>query len=135
MSTKIDLSKELSDLSVLKVRDKLDYGELVRIQINRCSMAKTLIEEQPAVYVGHVKSLLSLIVGNHRDDEFLKKIDACSKLKKIPKPQFWSGVVIRPIRYVVERVTDYEKVYDVCLDKFNLMGLMAKIRPISVIGI
>ena len=127
-----DWKKELKDVSQLKVRDKLDWGELVRLQINRCLMSLSDIEH-PKMFESHVQGLLNLIPKDLWDKDFEDTVKKCSEEKDVEKPQHWCGVIIQPIPKVKEKVTNHKELLMLCIGKFHKLGLGMKVKEETII--
>lgn len=127
-----DWKKELKDVSQLKVRDKLDYAELIRLQVNRCLMSLSDIKH-PEMFRSHVEGLLKLIPENVWDDGFRKEIESCTERKIVEKPQYSCGVLLQPIPQVEELVTDYHKMFGVCISKIHALGMAMNIKEVTII--
>jgi len=132
MSEVFDWKTELKDFTQLKVRDKVDWGELVRLQVNRCLMAKSDVEH-PEMFEAHVMGLLNLIPLEVRDKDFEKAVKKCTKKKELLDPEYFCGVIIHPIRKVKENVTDYNKLLDVCINKIQSLGMGMKVKEQAII--
>ena len=132
MSESFDWKTELKDFSQLKVRDKVDWGELVRLQVNRCLMALS-DTEHPTMFTNHVIGLLNLIPTDVRDADFNKKIEECTAEKMVKIPEEFCGVILEPIKEKKMRVTDYEKLLSVCISKIQLLGMGMKVKEEAII--
>jgi len=123
---------ELKDFSQLKVRDKVDWAELVRLQVNRCLMSLS-DTEHPEMFERHVEGLLNLIATEVRDEDFKKEVDACTEEKMVKTPEYWCGVILQPILQVKKKVTDFRKLFDVCINKIQKLGMGMKVKEVAII--
>jgi len=127
-----DWKTELKDFSQLKVRDKVDWGELVRLQVNRCLMALS-DTEHPKMFESHVEGLLNLIATEVRDDDFKKEVEGCTEEKLVKEPEYWCGVVLQPIPEVKRKVTNYRELLNVCINKIQKLGMGMKVKEMAII--
>lgn len=132
MSKTFDWKTELKDFSQLKVRDKVDWGELVRLQVNRCLMSLS-DTEHPEMFKRHVEGLLNLIATEVRGDDFKKNVDECTDEKWIERPVRWCGIILQPVTKVKTKVTDYNKLFDVCINKIQKLGMGMKVKEVAII--
>jgi len=132
LSEVFDWKTELKDFSQLKVRDKVDWGELVRLQVNRCLMALS-DTEHPEMFEQHAIGLLNLIPEDVRDVDFNKKVDGCIEEKNVKVPKEFCGVIQQPIEEKKMRVTDFRKLFAACISKIQLLGMGMKVREEAVI--
>ena len=132
MSEIFDWKTELKDFSQLKVRDKVDWGELVRLQVNRCLMSLS-DTAHPEMFESHVEGLLNLIPEDVRDDDFKNKVSGCTEEKMVKQPKEFCGVIIKPIDEKKMKVTDFLKLFTVCISKIQLLGMGMKIKEEAII--
>jgi len=132
MSEVFDWKVELKDFTQLKVRDKVDWGELVRLQVNRCLMALSDVE-QPEMFESHVIGLLNLIPDVLRGEEFNDALKECTEEKEVNDPEYFCGVVSEPIRKVKKNVTDYMKLLILCVNKIQQLGMGMKVKEQAII--
>jgi len=129
---RFDWKEELKDLSQLKVRDKLDYGELVRLQVNRCLMSLSDIDH-PEMFASHVQGLLKLLPEEVWDTNFKAKVESCSEEKDVEKPEYNCGVLLNPVPKVKEKVTDWKKLFGACISKIHLLRMGMTIDETTII--
>jgi len=127
-----DWKTELKDFSQLKVRDKVDWGELVRLQVNRCLMALSDVEH-PEMFERHVEGLLNLIATEVRDTDFDKSVQECTQEKNVKKEETWCGIVIEPIPIEQKKLTDFRKLFSVCISKIQSLGMGMKVKEQAII--
>lgn len=132
MSEVFDWKTELKDFSQLKVRDKVDWGELVRLQVNRCLMALSDTEHLE-MFEQHTIGLLNLIPEDVRDTDFNKKVDECTQEKNVKVPKEFCGVIQQPIQEKKMRVTDFRKLFAACISKIQLLGMGMKVKEEAII--
>ena len=132
MSVEFDWKTELKDFTQLKVRDKVDWGELVRLQVNRCLMSLSDVEH-PEMFARHVEGLLNLIAKEVWDEDFEKRVEGCTEEKEVEKPEYWCGVVLEPIPKVKKKVTDYRALFSACISKIQSLGMGMKIKEMAII--
>lgn len=132
MNEVFDWKKELQDFSQLKVRDKVDWGELVRLQVNRCLMALS-DTEHPEMFEKHAEGLLNLIPEDVRDAAFKKNVDECTEEKLVKIPKEFCGVILQPIEEKKLKITDFRKLFAVCISKIQLLGMGMKVKENAII--
>jgi len=132
LSEVFDWKTELKDFSQLKVRDKVDWGELVRLQVNRCLMSLSDVEH-PEMFERHVEGLLNLIATEVRDDDFDKKVGECSEEKMVKQPKDFCGVILQPIEEKKMKITDFRKLFAVCISKIQALGMGMRVKEEAII--
>lgn len=132
MSEKFEWKTELKDFSQLKVRDKVDWAELVRLQVNRCLMSLS-DTEHPEMFERHVEGLLNLIATEVRDEDFKKAVEECKEKKWVKVPEYWCGIILQPVREVQKEIIDYRKLFSVCISKIQQLGMGMKVKEQAII--
>jgi len=132
MSETFEWKTELKDFSQLKVRDKVDWAELVRLQVNRCLMSLS-DTEHPEMFERHVIGLLNLIPEDVRDEDFKGRVDKCTKEEMVKIPREFCGVILQPIQEKKMPITNFRELFAVCISKIQLLGMGMKVKEQAII--
>lgn len=116
-------SKRYRDLEQPQIGEKLDFGDLVRRQMDRCLMNAA----DEFTFGAHVKALEAMIPIEDTTPEYFKEIEGCSETFELTSPTVICGVAIDSSvipaskQEVVE--TDWVGRFQAAINLFNSMGI------------
>jgi len=119
------------EMTSATVQESLNYKGIINQQIMMCLLADEYEFE------GRVKRLLSLIPEGLRDDKFREELKEAKGTEKIQIPIKFAGVSIVnnpniPPQIQEVEVTDWEKVFEACINLFDRLHLLLKKVPKEV---
>lgn len=114
------------------MRDKVDWAELVRLQVNRCLMSLSDTDHLE-MFEQHVIGLLNLIPEAVRDKDFKDKVDKCTEEKLVKIPREFCGVIIQPIAKKKMPITNFRELFAVCISKIQLLGMGMRVKEQAII--
>jgi len=87
----------------------------------------------PEMFECHAEGLLNLIPEDVRDEDFKNKVDSCTEEKLVKQPKEFCGVIIHPILEKKMKVTNFLKLFAVCISKIQLLGMGMKVKEQAII--
>jgi len=120
---KVKASPRFKELEKPQIGEKLDFGEIVRRQIDRC----LLNAADETAFAQHVKALEALIPATNITEDYLREAEDCSETYEFATPVTCCGVPVRgdilaeSKQEVVE--TDWYGRLQAAINLFTSMGI------------
>lgn len=122
-------SRRFKEAESPQITEKLDFGELVRRQIDRCLMNS----QDEVAYAQHVKSLEALIPTVSLSEEYIEAIEECLIEYELYTPATCCGVAVDedviPGSKETVMETDWHGRFNAAINLFTSMGLTWKDLP------
>lgn len=126
---KVKASPRFKDLERPQIGERLDFGMIVRMQVDRCLMAAG----DDYTFAQHVKALEALIPATDITEEYLEEALACTMEFEYSTPVTVCGVPIDEeiIKGTSETVTevDWHGRFQAAINLFTSMGITWRRRP------
>ncbi len=120
---KVHASSRFKELERPQITERLDFGEIVRRQIDRCLMSAG----DEVAFASHVKALEALIPVSNVTKEYLEELEGCSETFEYTTPMTCCGVAIRDdvLEAKKEEVVevDWSGRFQAAVNLFSSMGL------------
>jgi len=120
---KVKASPRFRELERPQIGERLDFGEIVRRQIDRC----LLNAHDEMAFANHVKALEALIPATNITEDYLKELQNCSETFEYMTPVTCCGVSVKEqiLAASKEEVTetDWHGRLQACINLFTSMNI------------
>lgn len=128
---KVKASPRFKELERPQIGERLDFGMIVRMQIDRCLMNAG----DEVTFAQHVKALEALIPATNITEDYLEEVEACTMEFEYSTPVTVCGVPIDDsvIKGTSETVTevDWHGRFQAAINLFSSMGITWRRIPAS----
>ena len=120
---KIRASKRFLEVERPHIQEKLDFGEIVRRQIDRCLMNAS----DEIAFAYHVLALESLIPSTNLTDDYLEELEESVQTAQYAYPIMNCGVPVKPSvmpeRTETTEEVDWHRRFTAAINLFESLGI------------